>query len=183
MITSDKSSKRQAWGIIGTPSPGPLHLNLDLERRVQGMKILWIICVLLLLIMGCLDTRNVRPISPNRFFQGISAKNMIMNVPDNFDLNVTMIVGVMNYRFPRGNYEPLVEDDKGVFFKSPERLTRVKVTKLDSMGTNMGIVDGGIFIDQTKSKGFLWIYNPFNGEAIVFPEEIPAEHFKLEPKK
>ena len=150
------------------------------------MKKMFIICVLPLLItliMGCLDTRNVRPISPNRFFQGISAKNMIINVPDDFNLNVTLIVGVLNYRFPRGNYEPFVEDDKGVFFKSPERLTRVKITKLDNNSPNMGIVDGGIFVDQTNSKSFLWIYDDYNAQAIVFPEEIPAKHFKLEPTK
>jgi len=152
------------------------------------MKKMFIICVLILLIMlimGCFDLRKVRPISPNRSFQGVPAKNMIINVPDDFNLNVTTIVGVMKYRFPRGNYEPLVEDEKGVFFKSPERITRVKITKLDDGNPNMGIVDGGIFVDQTNSKSFLWIHYPasFYEETIVFPEEISAEHFKLEPRK
>jgi hypothetical protein len=48
-------------------------------------------------------------------------------------------------------------------------------------GSNIDVVDGGIFIDKDMSKAFLWIYS--TNETIVYPEVVPDNVFKLEARR
>jgi hypothetical protein len=146
------------------------------------MKKMSVIGALLLFTVACHDTRAVRPIGPDNLLLGVPASNTMIFVPENFDLKVGIpITGVYSYMLSRGTYKPIVEDDKGVFYRSPGGITRVKVNP-GGPGVDMDVVNGGIFFDKTKSKAFLWMYAAPTGYTVVFSEEVPPGEFKLESK-
>lgn len=147
-------------------------------------------CVTLFLIMGCADSRTVRPVNADRVFKGIPAKNLLVILPDAYAYAIksssdksrrSTVSSSSNesqsYIFPPGNYQSFLEDEKGLFFKAPEKIIAPKAT-----GGSM-LLDGGVFIDQMTSKAFPWIYIDYSGATIVLPEELPKDNYRLESRK
>jgi hypothetical protein len=107
---------------------------------------------------------SMRPLSPQTRFNGQRARDLRLVLPTPCDFRPGL--SLMTDTLAAGDYNPMLEDDDGVYFQGSDKVfTR-------SLAGILSVRDGGIYLSRDHET--TWVYfinNDGNMERYSLPEE------------